>query len=144
MCVCYWPCLKLLLRPTAIILKNILPSPAALPALGSWLQSIMHTFKQKFLPKYWLCPCAWKTKMASYCLWDQDLSLSSNIWCYYMPHLLRKLLFHDYHVGSSWGEKYYSCYKCACAPPMSFLLPLLQIASVTLRSPHPVCNSSPH
>lgn len=44
--------LKLLLRPTTIILENILPSPTAFSALGSLLQSIMHTSKQTFLPKH--------------------------------------------------------------------------------------------
>lgn len=44
--------LKLLLSPAAMILKNILPSPTAFPGMGSLLQSIIHTVKEKFLLKY--------------------------------------------------------------------------------------------
>lgn len=134
--VCYWPCPQ-------VAFASHYYNPWKHFAFSSCflcpriITSIHHAYLQANISAQtpWLCPCAWKAKMASYCLWYQDLSLSSTIWCYYMPHLLRKLLWYDYHIGSCWGEKYYSCYKYASAPLMSFLLLLLQIAPATLRSP---------
>ena len=60
--------LKLVLSPTAMIPKSILPYPTALSALGSQPQSTVHTSKHVFLLKLLAWPGAPKTEMAPYCL----------------------------------------------------------------------------